>query len=121
MQKLRYDKIAEEIIAVNLQNGYTVIAMRNYSHHKDRYNVKLYIKDNTVDNLDLMEKFEKVKVKTNGTDGLTSHDDRIVNAEITKLISELYRSGKFDYYINRYKYQMKCFDYGNEHFEKKGS
>ena len=108
MQNLRYDKIAEGVIGIRLSEGYTVIALRNWSKNKKCYVVSLYLKDDTVDNWDLMEKFEHLKVF------VEKKDERIICSAITRAVTELYEVGELHYYIERYKYNMDCFNYGSE-------
>ena len=43
---------------------------------------------------------------------------KIINKAILKHVATLLSDGFFDYYINRYEYEMKCFDVGNNLAEK---
>ena len=108
MERLRYEKIAESVISVDLHCGYTIVALRQWVKNKKCYIVTLYLKDNTVDFLDLMEELENVKVFVD------SKDERTVNREIAQKITELYDSGQCAKYIERYEYTMRSFNIGNE-------
>lgn len=109
MDKLTYTRFANNAITIDLHNGYTVIAMKLFDRSTGNYEVTLYIKDNTINLLDLIEAQEKVTFYA---------DNRTINSSILNYIAHLLSDGFFDYYINRYNYMMKCFDRGNELFEK---
>lgn len=109
MNKFTYTKIGNDTIAIDLQNGYTVIAMGLFKHETKKYEVTFYIKDNTVNIIDLIETQEKVEFDANY---------KTINSTILKYVTTLLSDDFFDYYIKRYDYMMKCFDRGNELFEK---
>lgn len=109
MSKLTYTKIGNDTIAIDLQNGYTIIAMELFNREIRGYEVTFYIKDNTVNILDLIEKQEKVEFNANYIS---------INSAILKYVATLLFDGFFDYYIRRYDYITKCFDRGHELFEK---
>jgi len=109
MTKLTYTKIGNDSIAINLQNGYTVIAMKLLNPKTMKYEVTIRIKDDNIDMLDLIEKQEKVEFDANY---------KTINSAILKYVATLLSNGFFDYYIKRYCYMMKCFDRGHELFEK---
>lgn len=109
MNKLTYTKIGNATIAIDIQNGYTIIAMKLFNYETKKYEVTFYIKDNTVDILDLIEKQEKVEFSAN---------HKFINSVILKYVAVLLSDGFFDYYIRRYEYMMKCIDRGNELYEK---
>lgn len=100
---IRYKNIGTVAISVGLNNGFEIVAIANYNKKFKDYKVSLYIKDATIDTLDLMEKFEKVIIKGNKNN---------VRNLITAYIEQQYNFGCFDYYIGRYKYLQACFDYG---------
>ncbi len=109
MGKLTYTKIGNDIITIDLQNGYTVIATKLFKREIKKYEVTLRIKDNSVDILDLIGKQEKVEFDATY---------KTINSAILKYVATLLSDGFFDYYIRRYDYMMKCFDRGHELFEK---
>ena len=63
------------------------------------------LKENTVDKWDLIEKAEFLEFNV---------DYKIINKAILKHVATLLSSGFFDYYIERYKYELNCFDIGND-------
>ena len=92
-RELRYNNAGINI-DVDLNNGYTI-----------RATYDLYIKDNRIDMYDLMERFEDIKIKSR---------KNVIKSLIAEFIEQNYKSGNFDYYIKRYKYQQHCFDIGND-------
>ena len=111
MQKLVYKnyKNCRDIITIDLHNDYSVIAVKSYDQEEHNYYVDLYLKEKSVDKLDLIETAESLKF---------SVDYKTINSAILKHIATLLSENFFDYYINRYEYELKCFDRGNELFEK---
>ena len=107
MQRLKYEKFnnSNDIITIDLHNGYTIIAIKSWNPDEHKYIVQLMLKENTVDKWDLIEKAESLEFDV---------DYKIINKAILKHIATLLSDGFFDYYIGRYKYELKCFDIGNE-------
>ncbi len=105
---LRYKFLGNSIISVDLNNGYSVVAISSWDRGNKNYLTTLYLKGDTYDTLELIETKENVVVNA---------DMRTIKIEVTKMITELLTDGFFKHYIDRYKYMMKCFDKGNEFFE----
>ncbi|WP_308698686.1 hypothetical protein [uncultured Thomasclavelia sp.] len=108
MNKLTYTRLADSVIAIDLQNGYTVIAL--YGWHKGTYYGQFLLKDNQIDNWHLIEKLGRVPF------GKANYNT--ICSAILKYVANLLDENFFDYYIKRYKYEVKCFEVGNEYFEK---
>ena len=111
MEKLVYTEFrgSKDILTIDLHNDYTVIAIKIWNADKGNYTVQLMIKKNTVDKWDLIEKAESLELDTNY---------KVINKAILKKIAELFGEGFFDYYINRYEYEMKCFDSGDSQLKE---
>lgn len=105
---LKYENMANLTISVNLQNDYSVIAMADWNKKNKNYNVTFYLKRDDINILDLMEKQENVEFNSN----LKS-----IKTDVAKYITNLLTDGFFKYYIERYEYEQKCFDKGNEFYE----
>ena len=105
MQRLKYEKYrnSNEIITIDLYNGYTVIAIS--TGENGSYITTLFLKDNTIDTWKLIEKAENLEFHAN---------QNTINSAILKKVSECLKEGFFDYYIDRYEYESKCFDVGND-------
>ena len=111
MERLTYEnyKGCKDIITINLHNNYTVIAIKLWNPDEQKYNVQLMLKENTVDKWDLIEKAESIEFNV---------DYKIINKAILKHVATLLSDGFFGYYIDRYEYELKCFDIVNEIVEK---
>lgn len=108
-KNLKYVVVAESIITIDLNNGYTIVAIKRFLKDTNVYKVSLYIKESTIDIIDLMEDFDGIEIKS---------DKKRINSTILKIVSDRFNNGGFDYYIDRCEYQQKCFDRGNELFER---
>ncbi len=106
---LRYKFLGSNIISVDLNNGYSVVAISLWDRESKNYLTTLYLKGDTYDTLELIETKENVVIHA---------DMRTIKTEVTKMITELLTDGFFKHYIDRYQYMMKCFDKGNEFFEE---
>lgn len=110
-KRLKYEKFrnTDNIITIDLHNGYTTIAIIGKDEN-NAYDVQLMLKENTVDTWTLIEKAEHITIH--------SDENRIYSA-ILKIVGTYLQEGFFDYYINRYEYELKCFEIGNEVEETK--
>lgn len=110
-KRLKYEKFrnTNNIITIDLHNGYTTIAIIGKDEN-NAYDVQLMLKENTVDTWTLIEKAEHITIH--------SDENRIYSA-ILKIVGTYLQEGFFDYYINRYEYELKCFEIGNEVEETK--
>ena len=112
MTKLKYEKYnnSNNVITIDLHNGYSAIAVSGYSIERELYTTTLFLKANSIDKWKLIEKAENLEFHaTNQT----------INMAILKTVSKYLEEGFFNYYIKRYEYEQKCFDKGNEYFENK--
>ena len=110
-KRLKYEKFrnTDNIITIDLHNGYTTIAIIGKDEN-NAYDVQLMLKENTVDTWTLIEKAEHLTF--NAT-------EKTIYSAILKTVSTYLQEGFFDYYINRYEYELKCFEIGNEVEETK--
>ena len=111
MERLTYENYrgCKDILTIDLHNDYTVIAIKSWVSNEHKYVVQLMLKENTVDKWLLIEKAESLEFTV---------DYKIINKAILKKVATLLSEGFFDYYIDRYEYELKCFDIGNEIVEK---
>lgn len=105
---LRYEIINRDTIEVDLQNDYKVIALARWSHKEKKYYATLMIHEQSVDNWSLIEKAERIPLES---------DIKSIKKDMTALVTNLLTEGFFKEYIERYEYELKCFDLGNEFFE----
>ena len=111
MQKLKYEKFnnSNDVIAIDLHNGYTVIAITGFNAENRVYTTTLFLKENTIDTWKLIENAENLEFHAN---------HNAINSAILKQVSTFLQEGFFNYYIQRYEYEMKCLDKGNSIYEK---
>lgn len=111
MQRLKYEKFnnSNDVITIDLHNRYTVIAITGFNTENRVYTTTLFLKDNTIDTWKLIENAENLEFHAN---------HNTINSAILKQVSTFLQEGFFDYYIQRYEYEMKCFDKGNSIYEK---
>ena len=111
MQRLKYEKFnnSNEVITIDLHNGYTVIAVTGFDVETKTYITTLFLKENTIDTWKLIENAENLEFHAN---------HNAINSAILKQLSTFLQERFFDYYIQIYEYEMKCFDKGNSIYEK---
>lgn len=108
---LRFKSLNRDTIEIDLRNNYKVIALSYWDRDKEKYIVRLMLHEKTIDMWSLVEKAENLEFKDS--------DFKTIKVDITNKVEEMLKDGFFDYYIKRYQYEQKCFDKGNEFFEKK--
>lgn len=109
MENLRYKHIGRSALSISLDNDYSVTVIANWSKQKDNFTITLYLQRDDVGMLSLIEEKENIKFHSNV---------KSIYTDIAKYISQLYTEGFFEKYINRYEYELKCFDAGCEILEK---
>ena len=111
MQRLKYEKFnnSNDVITIEIHNGYTVIAVTGFNAENRVYTTTLFLKENTIDTWKLIENAENLEFHAN---------HNAINSAILKQVSTFLQEGFFNYYIQRYEYEMKCFDKGNSIYEK---
>lgn len=110
MERLTFTeyKGCRDILTIDLHNGYTVIAIKSWTKEYNNYSVEFKLKRNDVERWDAIEEPESI---------VFSNDYKTINVAILRHVSSLLADGFFDRYINRYDYEMKCFERGNELYE----
>ena len=95
----------KDIITIDLHNNYTVIAIKLWNSDEHKYIVQLMLKENTVDKWDLIEKADEIEFHVGY---------KIINKAILKQVATFLKECFFDYYIERYEYELNCFNIGND-------
>ena len=116
MQKLTYEEYrgCKDILMIDLHNEYTIIAIKIWNKEKENYTVELRIKENTVNKWDLIDNRNDSKPE----EFVFDTNYRYINSAILKYVSQLFEEGFFDYYIERYNYEIKCLNRGNSLYEE---
>ena len=106
-QKLKYERInnSNDVIAIDLHNGYTVIAVSG--HVEEEYTTTLFLKDNEIDTWREIE------------DGITFVANyKTINSAILKYISDLLFNDEMNKYVERYEFEKESITRGIEIIEK---
>lgn len=106
---LRYEILNRDTIEIDLENDYKVIALANWNNESKKYYVTLMLREKSIDNWSLIEKAENIELRSNV---------KTIKKNMAQLVTDLFNKGAFTYYIERYEYELKCFDRGNELFEQ---
>lgn len=91
--------------------GYSVECTYKYCKKENKYLLSMWLKNN-----DYTSKF-KVGSQEVDTQYISGNRDNIIE-NICRIVEEGSLCGFFEYFIQRYEYEMKCFDRGNELYEK---
>ena len=94
----------KDIIAIDLYNDYTVIAIKSYNTADHTYTVEFHLKEKTTDMWQLI------------LDATTTFntDHKSINGAILKHVATLIADGFYDYFSECYEYDLKCLDIGND-------
>ena len=99
MEKLRWKKVNDNTITIDLLNGYTVTAMSRWEPKIQGYITTLYLKDNTIETLQLIPEAENLEFHANY---------KTINSAILKQVGTYLDNGFFEHYINTYKFEQQC-------------
>lgn len=107
-KRLKYERYngMNNVITIDLHNGYTVIAL--IGRNEEVYDIQLMLKENSIDRWELIDNAEHLTFNTT--------PDKICST-ILKQVSAYLDEGFFDYYIQRYEYDIECANRGNDLFE----
>ena len=106
---LRYKILSNNVVEVDLENGYKVVAMSNWNNEKMKYYTTLLIHENTVSKWDMLDEAIDVEMES---------DMKSIKRDMAQYVKDLLTDGFFKKYIDRYEYELKCFDSGFEILEK---
>lgn len=111
MLKPRYKGTIIEIRLPEEYKRYSVECTYKYVKTKEKYELSMWIKSN-----DVRDKFriESQEIDTQ----LIPGTKETIQDNICKIVEQMCIAKSFDEYINRYEYTYKCFDTGNELYEK---
>lgn len=91
--------------------GYSVECTYKYHKKTEKYLLSMWLKRN-----DIGDKF-KIESQEIDTQYISGTRDTIVE-NICRIVNQMMVAGYFNYYIERYEYTFKCFDRGDEFYEK---
>jgi len=91
--------------------GYSTECTYRYEKEKKKYLLSMWLKRKDID-----DKF-KINLQEIDTQYINGTKDNI-KQNICRIVEQASLSGFFDHYIERYEYTYRCFDKGNDLFEK---
>ena len=99
------------VLPENQYKGYVVDCTYKFIKHMNKYAVNMWLRRTDID--------DRLQICSQGinTQYISSDKDHI-QSDIGDMIEQAVNSTFFDEYVNRFEYTQKCFDYGNNHFEK---
>lgn len=108
-KRLKYERVnnSNDVILIDLCNGYNVIAMSGYNKEEEKYTTTLFIKDNEFTTLRQIE--ENIKFAATY---------KTINSAILKHVSDLLADGTMDKHIQSYEFEEECTSHGIEIIEK---
>ncbi|WP_313069810.1 hypothetical protein [Lacrimispora sp.] len=106
---LRYKILSNNVVEVDLENGYKVVAMANWNNDKKKYYTTLLLHENTVSKWDLIEDVANIEMES---------DMKSIKRDMAQHVTDLLADGFFKKYIDRYEYELRCFDKGFDILEK---
>lgn len=109
-KRLKYEKYnnSNDVITIDLHNGYVVMAVSGYNKENKSYTTTLFISEKSTDEWHLINNPDKITFNVGY---------KTINAAVLKYVSDCLEKGFFDHYIDMYEYQLKCFEKGNDYFE----
>ena len=108
---LRYKIIARNIIEFDIKNGYKIVAFSEWDNTTEKYYITLTIREKSVYNWRLIEEAERIPSGSN---------HHTIKKDMINYVNGLNKINFFQEYIDKYEYELKCFDIGNTFFENKG-
>lgn len=91
--------------------GYCVDCTYRYDKHKDKYLISMWLRHKNISN-----GFNLAPQEID-TQYITSNRETITK-DLCRLVENASLMNFFEHYIQRYEYEQKCFERGNELYEK---
>lgn len=111
--KLTYQryKCSDNIITIDLHNGYTLRADKMWNRQQKHYEVEFMIRENTIYNWEVLETDSPITYRV---------DYRLINSAILCDVAARLKNGFFQKYIDSYEYDILCLNRGNNLIESEG-
>lgn len=110
-------------IEINLSNwgykGYIAECSYYFDKRKDKYSLSMWLRNIDIeDRMRLSSKKVDTQYIPGNKDTIVENICRIVYQAANAIIDEETGEKYFDRFIERYEYELKCFERGNEFFEQ---
>lgn len=105
----KYETESNTSITINLFNGYTIEALAKWNNDEKKYYVTLRLRENTVEKWDTIEDAANIEMES---------DMKTIRRDMAIYVTDLSAKGFFKKYIDRYEFELKCFELGFEMLQK---
>lgn len=114
-KRLKYEKVNnnQNVISIDLLNGYSVIAISGEDKEQECYISTLYLKENSIETLRLIGCADKLIFPK-------SELPHGINFAILKAVSDYLNSGTIQYYIDQYEFEEELINKSIEKMENNG-
>lgn len=108
-KRLKYERVnnSNDVISIDLYNGYYIIAMSGFNKETEKYTTTLFLKDNGIDTLRMV--VENIEFAATY---------KTINSAILKYVSDALDRGTIDKYIESFVFEQECTERGIEIVEK---
>ena len=93
--------------------GYAASCQYKYNKHKQKYSLCMWLKHSAMD--------QKYRVEYDGIDTqYISGTRETIRENICRIVKVMMEQSRFDYFIDRYEYDMRCCEKGSEILDTEG-
>ena len=110
MRNLKYKKLnnSHNILSIDLNNGYSIVAIHGFSYELNTFSVTLYLKDNQFTTLRMIGFAENL---------IFEDTYKTINSSISKAVCKMFEAGMFNDYIEEYRFEENLISRGIESWE----
>lgn len=100
-ERLTYQRVnnSDNVIAIDLHNGFSVVAITGWQPDSQEYVTSLYITDDFMNELSVIDEAGYVSFRATR---------KQINSAILRYVSKCNEEGMFDFYIRRYQLMDAC-------------
>ncbi len=114
LREIMKPKYKGQTVEINLSKwgykNYIAECAYHFDKHEGKYSLSMWLNRND------MEDRMRLSSKKVDTQYISGTKETIIE-NICRVVHQACMSGYFDYYVERYEYELKCFERGNELFE----
>lgn len=114
LREIMKPKYKGQTVEINLSKwgykNYIVECAYHFDKHEGKYSLSMWLNRND------MEDRMRLSSKKVDTQYISGTKETIIE-NICRVVHQACMSGYFDYFVERYEYELKCFERGNELFE----
>ena len=114
LREIMKPKYKGQTVEINLSKwgykNYIAECVYHFDKHEGKYSLSMWLNRND------MEDRMRLSSKKVDTQYISGTKETIIE-NICRVVHQACMSGYFDYFVERYEYELKCFERGNELFE----